>query len=75
MPVIISNASPLIGLSSIDRLNILKDLWGRIIIPEAVYGEVVVKGSGKQGASLVAYACKDWIEVKTVKDRQEVSAL
>lgn len=46
MPIIISNASPLIGLSSIDRLHILKDLWGRIIIPEAVYGEVVVKGSG-----------------------------
>ncbi len=75
MPIIISNASPLIGLSSIDRLHILKDLWSSIMIPEAVYGEVVVKGSGKQGSSLVADACKDWIEVKTVKDRQEVSAL
>lgn len=75
MPIIISNASPLIGLSSIDRLHILKDLWGKIIIPEAVYGEVVVKGSGKQGASLVSDACKDWIEVRTVKNRQEVNAL
>ncbi|MBI4681237.1 MAG: DUF3368 domain-containing protein [Nitrospirae bacterium] len=56
-------------------IHILKELWGRIIIPEAVYIEVVTKGSGKPGASIIADACKDWIEVVTVKNRQEVSAL
>lgn len=75
MPVVISNASPLIGLIGIDLLHILRELWGNIIIPEAVYGEVVIKGSGKPGASIIADACKDWIKVFTVKNRQEVRAL
>ena len=75
MPVVISNASPLIGLTGIDLLHILRELWGNIIISEAVYGEVVIKGSGKPGASIIADACKDWIKVVTVKNRQEDLAL
>ena len=47
MNIVISNASPLIGLSSINCLHILKELWNEIIIPEAVYNEVVVNASGK----------------------------
>jgi len=43
MRKIISNASPLIGLCSISLLHILKELWNEIIIPEAVYREVVIK--------------------------------
>ncbi len=34
---VISNASPLIALSLIGKLHLLKDLWGRISIPPAVY--------------------------------------
>jgi len=41
MSVIISNASPLISLCSIDRLQILEKLWKEIVIPKAVYREVV----------------------------------
>ena len=36
---IVSDSSPLIGLSSIGQLNILNCLWNNIIIPEAVYNE------------------------------------
>jgi len=50
MPVIISNASPLIGLARINLLHVLKELWTEIVIPEAVYKEVVIVGRGKQGA-------------------------
>ena len=57
MRKIISNASPLIGLCSISLLHILKELWNEIIIPEAVYREVVINGSGKPGASVIADAC------------------
>lgn len=42
MPVVISNASPLIGLVGIEQLHILRKLWSEIVIPEAVYKEVVV---------------------------------
>jgi predicted nucleic acid-binding protein len=39
MPVIISDASPLIALCNINQLRLLKSLWGEILIPEAVYRE------------------------------------
>jgi predicted nucleic acid-binding protein len=75
MSVIISNASPLIGLSAIDQLDILKELWTEIIIPEAVYKETVIDGRGKQGADKINAACGDWIKVAAVENRSEVEAL
>jgi len=72
---VISNVSPLIGLCRIGLLHILKKLWKEIVIPDAVYREVVIEGSGKRGADIVVSACKDWIKVITVKNRNEVEAL
>jgi len=42
MPLIISNASPLIGLARIEQLCILRKLWSEIVIPDGVYKEVEV---------------------------------
>ncbi len=75
MPIIISNASPLIGLSAIDRLFLLKDIWGKIIIPDAVFKEVVVDGSGKPGANDIDLACSSWIERLSVKNKEVVAVL
>ena len=75
MPVVISNASPLIGLVGIEQLHILRKLWSEIVIPEAVYKEVVVEGRGKQGANVIEEACKEWIRVVSVKNRPEVEVL
>lgn len=72
---VISNASPLIGLASIDRLLVLRQLWGEVILPEAVYREVVVAGAGRSGAASVGQACGDWMRVVPAQDQQEVSAL
>jgi len=70
---VVSNASPLINLSIIGELSILKCLYGRIIIPGAVYQEVVVDGVGKAGALDVAEA--GWIERAEVGNQQEVKML
>lgn len=37
--MIVSNTSPLIAFSKIDRFEILKELFGKILIPETVYEE------------------------------------
>jgi predicted nucleic acid-binding protein len=34
---VICNATPLINFAAINRLDILKDLFSKVIIPEAVY--------------------------------------
>ncbi len=51
--IVVSNSSPLIALAKIGRLHILKKLFGEIIIPKAVWNEVVVKDKGKPGAEEV----------------------
>lgn len=75
MSVVISNASPLIAFCSINRLQILKLLWKEIVIPKAVYREVVEEGAGKTGADIVSMACKEWIKVVPVENVQEVKTL
>ncbi len=41
---IISNTTPIIALSSIDKLNLLNDLYGEIVIPETVKREIEAGG-------------------------------
>ena len=71
--VIVSNSSPLINLSLIGRLNILERKFSEIVIPQAVWREVVVDGFGKPGAKEVERA--RWIKVQDVKDRNLVTSL
>jgi len=64
--IIVSNATPLISLSLISQLGLLKALYGQVYIPPAVYEEVVTKGKGRPGAQEVAQA--DWIVVSEVPE-------
>jgi len=56
---VVSNAGPLISLSSINQLNLLKLLFGTVFIPQAVYREVVILGDNRPGQTEVLKA--DWI--------------
>lgn len=72
---VVCNSSVLIALSRIGFLWVIEKLFGKLIIPEAVYFDVVVKGSGKVGAEEVASA--DWIHIKKVKktiDLEKISS-
>lgn len=75
MKKIISNASPLIALSNISQLELLEKLFQKIIIPKAVYQEVVEEGKGRIGSEEVKKAIDKWIEVKEVKNSNEVKTL
>ena len=41
---VICNATPLINFAAINRLDILKEVFGQVIIPQAVYDETTVSG-------------------------------
>ena len=43
MQKVISNSSPLIHLSKIGYLGLLKDYFQRIVVPEAVYKECLLE--------------------------------
>jgi len=50
---IICDASSLINLALVNRLGLLKLMFGKVLIPQGVYDEVVIQGSGKIGANQV----------------------
>lgn len=65
MPIV-SNSTPLIALSRIGRLDVLRDLFEEIMVPAEVYDELVVKGKDRPGSEVIAGA--DWIRPQMVKD-------
>ncbi len=69
----VSNASPLISLARIGKLDLLRHLYGELTIPSAVWQEVVIEGVGQPGASDVEAAA--WIKRRAVTNRELVRAL
>ncbi|MEF8824681.1 MAG: DUF3368 domain-containing protein [Desulfohalobiaceae bacterium] len=64
---VVSNSSILIGLSAIERLDLLQYRFPEeIIIPGAVWNEVVETGQGMPGAKQVSQA--DWIIPQNVQN-------
>ncbi len=70
---VVSNASPLISLARIGKLDLLRQLYNEVFIPEAVWHEVVIEGVGQPGADEVKAAT--WIKTQLVTNTPLVHAL
>ena len=70
---VVSNSTPLIALSRINKFSLLKEYFGDVHIPKEVYEEVVTRGGNLFGAEEVASA--EWIKVENVKNRIAVESL
>ena len=70
---VVSDASPLINLARIGKLGLLRQLYGELIIPEAVWQETVVEGDGQPGADGIKSA--NWIRTQGATNRQLVRVL
>lgn len=68
---VVSNSSPLIFLSAIGMLDILKSEFGEILVPEDVYDEVTL--NELKGSNEVKHA--GWIKVQTIKNIEVLSFL
>ena len=70
MALVISDASTLILLAAVNRLELLREFYSEITIPAAVWQEVVVEGGERPGASAVRTAHeKGWIKVVKVEEQ------
>ncbi len=69
----IADSSCLISLAVVEALWLLPHLFSEILIPEAVYEEVVLQGAGRPGAKEVQEAA--WIKCVTVTAREIVKEL
>ena len=71
--IVVVNSSPLIALSRIKKLTLLKTLFNEIQIPSAVYEEVVIQGRGRCGTNEIESA--KWIKTKEIKNKSHVNYL
>jgi len=67
MRKVITNTTPVLSLLKIDKLDILKELYGQIIIPNAVYQEIE---EGKYKEFYTDLKQIDWIIIKSIKDKK-----
>lgn len=68
--MIVSDSGPIIAFSRVGRLDILKRLFGYVIIPDAVYEEFVVMGKGRPGEPEVRQS--EWIQHRSVRNRERI---
>lgn len=62
---VVSNTTPLISLMKIGRLEILRDLYGEIYIPQEVFNEIE---AGKTKEFYTDLSKIGWIRVEEIKD-------
>ena len=58
---VVVNATPLIALALVGQLSLLREMFDAVIVPRAVYEEVVIDGYGQPGSAELAQA--SWIQV------------
>ena len=68
--MIVSDSGPIIAFSRIGRLDILKSLFGQIVVPMGVYEELVTKGKGRPGSAEVSRST--WIQRREVRNRENI---
>lgn len=65
--VVVADASPLIFLSRLDLLHVLRGLYGRILVPEEVYSEAT---AGDESPGALSIRAADWIEILRPTENQ-----
>lgn len=70
---VVSNASALINLARIGKLDLLRELYGELLVPAAVWQEVVIDGAGQPGADQVRTS--GWIKTQAVANHRLAHAL
>ncbi|MDM8528475.1 hypothetical protein QUF58_09730 [Anaerolineales bacterium HSG24] len=69
--IVVSNSSPLIALSSINRLDILAHLFTAIHIPASVYQETVIENPIPEQQQRITQATQTFIQVVSPTIQQQ----
>ena len=72
--IAVSNTTPLIGLASIGRFDLLRQMFGEITIAQAVYDEAVLAGREEGGAKREVITAT-WVKTVAVHNRLAVEVL
>jgi uncharacterized protein len=69
--IVVYNTSPITNLAAIAQLDLLRSIYGEIIIPQAVYDELTNVSYSVPGGAEVQTV--DWISARPVLDQTKVS--
>jgi len=69
--IVVSNTTAISELAKVGGVSLLQGVFGRVLIPEEVYAELI---SGNHPAAAIVPTA-DWIEVRSVSQRMHVTAL
>jgi uncharacterized protein len=64
--IVVGDASPLIALGRIGRLDLLRQMFGTLVVPEAVWNEVTA--CSPQRAGVIEVLQSSWIQRRGVSD-------
>ena len=70
---VVSNTTPIIALSVIGRLTLLRELYAEVLIPPAVYSEIMAGGARRAGAAELRHA--SWIRTVPLQDPRRAELL
>jgi predicted nucleic acid-binding protein len=73
--LVVSNSSPLVYLAALGDFELLHNLFDHIVIPQAVFEEVVVGGAGLPVARFVQTAMAAWLSVRPIASGSEADRL
>ncbi|WP_306557917.1 DUF3368 domain-containing protein [Nostoc sp. 'Peltigera malacea cyanobiont' DB3992] len=71
--IIVSDTSPITNLAAIGQLDLLRQLYSSVIIPKAVYNEMV--GVNKIVPGAVEVQTLSWIQTQTVVNSLQVTEI
>ena len=70
MPKVVSNTTPIISLLKIGKLEILKDLYKEIYIPQEVFSEIEAGKHKKYYLNLLEL---EWVKIEQIQDRKSIA--
>jgi hypothetical protein len=70
---VVSNTTPIIALSVIGRLTLLRELYTEVLIPPAVNSEIMAGGARRAGAAELRHA--SWIRTVPLQDPRRADLL
>lgn len=71
--LVVVNATPLIALSLIGKLDLLQRLYGEVLVPPAVKSEVLA--GGQHGVGIAEVRAATWLRVVSLRDPRRAELL
>ncbi|HZN12225.1 MAG TPA: DUF3368 domain-containing protein [Blastocatellia bacterium] len=65
--IVVADAGPLVALAAVGHFDLLRHVFGEIVVAPQVWEEVVVRGAGRPGAQEASRAA--WVKVVGLRDQ------